>query len=814
MASLLQRRMLSKEDENAGQEVEVRREDQDKINRFSRLHQRELLLEEELKSKNVGDTTFWWCNGLTDGIAKQKEKEELDDLSTELELADEDEKIHYHRYKIGDAFFHLPLEQAQEMLSTATNRIEEDTGVLEEKISTIKEQMTELKVDLYARFGKQINLEGRPPDNARPWLVRIVVPPRAVNRSGASGSAAGPWAACEGQQPWQRDTQHVSQAAVFSTAKNHLHKATLSHLSHSLAAYKEKDAFNISEFIPAAVTAMTQPARTSGSEMNRAAEQEQLDSPLPDDDEIEDDDLAALDQIRSRTRSRPGYETIEWKVDDPENPQNWSKPKKNVVVALTSTLVLNSTIGSALPSQAIPFIADSFGVTSDTQRVLPISVFLVGYVFGPLIWGPLSEHVGRRSLTLVTFTSFTLFTMGCALAPTWDALLVLRFFTGVFAASPIAIVAGILADVYGDARERGRAFGIFMVVTTLGPLIAPIISGYTADKLNWRWAFWVNLMFAGATLAFVFFLPETYEPVLLERRAKKLRRQDPANNKVVAPRELEETDVRQLLSVVLARPLRMLFTEPIVACCCAYLGLVYAVFYMSFQAYPLIYQGVYGLSPGETGLTYLSVGVGAAIALPIFWNWDAVLDRARARGAAWVQREEYRRLPLACVGGPLFVISLFWMGWTARPSVHFVVPLLAGVPFGVGMVLIFFAILNYLVDAYEIFAASANAASSTSRSVLAVVLPLASSRMFARLGIAGACSLLAGLLTLMCLIPFIFIWKGESIRARSKFCVALRQRREKLARREDRRRRDQARERREKAREETQPQQATVHQDV
>ncbi|KAF1733869.1 Prefoldin subunit 4 [Beauveria bassiana] len=155
MSSLLQRRMLSKEEENAGQEVEVRREDQDKINRFSRLHQRELLLEEELKAKNVCFTCLV-VSGFSLTTAQQKEKEELDDLSTELELADEDEKI---RYRIGDAFFHLPLEQAQEMLSTATTRIEEDTGALEEKISTIKEQMTELKVDLYARFGKQINLE-------------------------------------------------------------------------------------------------------------------------------------------------------------------------------------------------------------------------------------------------------------------------------------------------------------------------------------------------------------------------------------------------------------------------------------------------------------------------------------------------------------------------------------------------------------------------------------------------------------------------------------------------------------------------------
>ncbi|KAM0245350.1 hypothetical protein ACHAP5_005432 [Fusarium lateritium] len=137
MASLVQRRMLSKADEEAADEVEVRREDQDKINRFSRLHQRELVLEEELSTKT-------------------KEKEELDDLSTELELADEDEKI---QYKIGDTFFHVSVEQAQEMLEQATEKLEEDSTSLEEKLSSIREEMTKLKVELYARFGKQINLE-------------------------------------------------------------------------------------------------------------------------------------------------------------------------------------------------------------------------------------------------------------------------------------------------------------------------------------------------------------------------------------------------------------------------------------------------------------------------------------------------------------------------------------------------------------------------------------------------------------------------------------------------------------------------------
>jgi hypothetical protein len=229
----------------------------------------------------------------------------------------------------------------------------------------------------------------------------------------------------------------------------------------------------------------------------------------------------------------------------------------------------------------------------------------------------------------------------------------------------------------------------------------------------------------------------------------------------------------------------MLIFEPIVTTTCAYLSLVYTIFYMSFQAFPIIFQDVYGLSPGVTGLAYLPIFGGAAVTLPIFWAWDNALARATARDAPWVQREEYRRLPLACLGGPLFVISLFWLGWSAREGVSFIAPMLAGIPFGMGFMLIFMAMLNYLTDAYEIFAASANAAASTCRSLFAVVLPLATTPMFRRLEIPGACSLLGGLSALMCIIPFVFIWKGPSIRARSRFCIALRERKEEMQRKED-----------------------------
>lgn len=219
-------------------------------------------------------------------------------------------------------------------------------------------------------------------------------------------------------------------------------------------------------------------------------------------------------------------------------------------------------------------------------------------------------------------------------------------------------------------------------------MLAPIISGYCSPTIGWRWTFWVGLIYAGATMIMLAWLPETYGPVLLLRRAQRIREEDPKAN-VLAPHELEKKSLTELATVVLTRPIRMLVWELIVSSTCVYLALCYAIFYMTFQAYPIIFQDLYGLSPGMVGLVFLPIGLGALLALPIFYTWDSILSRAQARGAPWTRREESRRVPLAFIGGPCFVIGLFWLGWTSRPDVHFAVPMLAGIPFGAGFQLIF-----------------------------------------------------------------------------------------------------------------------------
>lgn len=332
-------------------------------------------------------------------------------------------------------------------------------------------------------------------------------------------------------------------------------------------------------------------------------------------------------------------------------------------------------------------------------------------------------------------------------------------------------------------------------MTTFGPILGPIISGFVS-VISWRWTFGCGSILAAVTWIPLLLYPETYGPVLLAHRAKRLREEHDDPN-IVAPIELEKVNFAHVIQVVLTRPARMLMHEPIVNLSCLYVSVAYGVFYIFFQSYPLIFGGIYGFNPGEQGLAFIPIGIGAVIACVMYLYYDSYFRKAQLRSAPWALDEEYRRLPLACAAGPFFVVSFFWMGWTAdppgdRPPVHWLSPVAAGIPYGVGYLLIFMALLNYLVDAYGFFAASAMAATLITRSTFGAVLPFAASPMYERLGINWACSLLGFLAMALCVVPFVFIRFGARIRARSPFCQFLARKKledaEKMERKERRRR--------------------------
>ncbi|KAL4914672.1 major facilitator superfamily domain-containing protein [Aspergillus aurantiobrunneus] len=450
-----------------------------------------------------------------------------------------------------------------------------------------------------------------------------------------------------------------------------------------------------------------------------------------------------------------------------KNPYNWPFPKKLYVVCITLLSVVNSGVSSSLPSNAVPYIMENFNMEDDTQSSLPTGIFLLGYVVGPLIWSPLSETVGRRPVLLYTFLCFFLFTLACALAPGWSSLLFFRFVCGCMGAAPQTVIGGAYADVF-EKRARGRAMAFYMAAASFGPILGPIVSGFASEH-GWRWSFWADLIFAGITLVGLIYLPESFGPAILKRQAAKLSKT--SGKEISAPLSKLDTD----LTTIFLRPLYMLIFEPIILFTSIYVGIVYALVFFYFQAYPIIFPEKYDFNIKLTSLAFLPLGIGAASTALAAIYWDLKYETALSRNKPWFLpfNPELHRLPISCIGSIAIAVSLFWLAWTATPTVHWMVPVLSGLFFGFGYQSIFTSLLIYVADAYKIYSASALASSVISRSMLGAALPVAAKPMYDALGVGWATSLV-GFVSLACVpIPYVLLWKGHWVRERSRFCQML-----------------------------------------
>ncbi|KAL1959168.1 hypothetical protein VTO42DRAFT_2673 [Malbranchea cinnamomea] len=506
----------------------------------------------------------------------------------------------------------------------------------------------------------------------------------------------------------------------------------------------------------------------SDSEVTLAEDSEHEPHASPNKEMDVEKDPRNVNEGANSGRNTDGPITVVFEPGDPDDPRNWSLIKKAWIVLLSIFLTLNSTLSSSMPSGSISFISTHFNVTDENQLVLPISVFLIGYIVGPLFLAPLSEVYGRRILLLGTFFLYILFTLGTALVNNFPGLLVLRLLAGTAASAPLAIVGAVYADIFESPVDRGRMMAIFGTGTTFGPACSPMISGFLG-KVSWRWPFWFSVIFAGATLVPLWFWPETFAPILLARRAAKMRKELNRDD-IIAEDDPANINLKEVFSVTLTRPVTMLFTEPIVGVVSLYLAYVYGILYLFFQGYPLIFKEVYGMGPGIEGLAYLPIGLGSVFSSITVILWDGHVRKKEAKEPDFKISSEYHRLTLAAIGGPLMVASLFWLGWTARKSIHWISPILAGLPFGMGCTIIFMSLISYLVDAYGIFSASALASGTWTRSVWGALLPMAGKPMYHSLGIAWANSLLGFIALGMVAIPFVFAKYGPSIRAKSPYC--------------------------------------------
>ncbi|GAA6017962.1 hypothetical protein JCM10207_002721 [Rhodosporidiobolus poonsookiae] len=461
---------------------------------------------------------------------------------------------------------------------------------------------------------------------------------------------------------------------------------------------------------------------------------------------------------------------VDWQENDQENPKNWSTRKRSFVAAQIAFLTTVVYIGSAIYTPSEQGLMEEYGV-SQVVTVLGLTLFILGYGMGPMIFSPLQEtpHLGRNPVYWVTLAIFVIFQAPILVPTNLTCILIFRFLTGFFGSPALATGGASMGDIY-SMTHLPYAIAVWAVGAVCGPILGPVVGGFAVQAKGWKWSIFELLWLSGFGLAFfTFFLPETYGPTILKRRAERLRKLT-GNNLIKTHEELHAQDEPSLFKTgtrQIALAFRLCF-EPAVGFANLYIGLIYAIFYLWFEAFPIVFAQYHGFNLGVSSLPFLGFFVTGAITLTAYCLYQKYRMIPRLVESNFTLRQE-ERLELAVWVAPLIPVSLFIFGWTGNsPDIHWIGPT-------IGAALYFppvFCLFHYVTTGYPTVAASILAGNDLFRSSMAAAFPLFGSALFNNLGVGKASSLLA-CLNIALYPPLVLLYfYGDRLRARSKFGAA------------------------------------------
>lgn len=490
------------------------------------------------------------------------------------------------------------------------------------------------------------------------------------------------------------------------------------------------------------------------------------------------------DTLLARVRSRPvpqfthplaRQKTTEAQLvdfdgpDDPYHPLNWPLHKKVSTTLLYGLVTMTATWASSAYSAGTRQVAAEFQV-GDQVAVLGTSLFLVGFGLGPLLWAPLSEVYGRRTAVLVPMFISMCFSFATAVSKDLQSVMITRFFGAFFGSAPVTNTGGVLGDLFTPA-DRGIAMAGYAMAVVGGPTVGPIVSAAVVaqDYLGWRWTEYLAGILQAFVLFFaVIFVDESYPPKLLVYKARRLRH-DTGNWALHAKFEEWDVSIAELGRKFLVRPVKLLCT-PICFLVALYASFCYGILYMQLGSVPIIFGEIRGWNSFMAELPFLALLLGSFTGAII--NILNQLYYNRAYHAAGNRAVPEKRLPPMMLGSVLFAGGLFLTGWTADPGVHWIAPVMGLYLAGTGFNTIFQAALNYLVDTFQMYAASAVAANTFLRSCFAAAFPLVVTPLYHNIGVGPGSSIFGGFACLMIPVPFVFHVFGKRIRARGKWSKA------------------------------------------
>lgn len=459
---------------------------------------------------------------------------------------------------------------------------------------------------------------------------------------------------------------------------------------------------------------------------------------------------------------------VQFNEGDPENPFNWSRRKKLFHTAIYGLATFSAQFNSTTTSPSVLHLGKYFNVSRE-KALLATSLYVLGIAFGPMFFAPLSEMYGRKIAIFGSLLVSMAFTLGSARSEDFASLLTTRFFAGFFGGSPVVSSGGVLADFW-SVRVRSIAmvfYAMFVVCgTTVGPVICSLLIYQAGGSEEWRWPLWFSCMVQGFLIVVAMLtVSESYSGVLLTSKAKRIRKAT-GNWAYHAKHEEWDLDLNEYLTTHLLRPFAMLAT-PIVFVLALFASYVFGILYLIVTSVSLTFEMTRGWEGTVGNLPMLAVLIGV-----MFGGAANIWGGLRYRRVLIANKDvpiPEERFPPMMMFSWLMPAGLFIFAWTSWSHVHWIAPCIGLSCMAFGFFVIFQGCLNYLVDAFTRYAASAIAANTFFRSILAAVFPLFGSALFGNLGVHWGASTVAFVALGMIPIPFVFYAFGSKIRSKNPY---------------------------------------------
>ncbi|EXJ96089.1 hypothetical protein A1O1_01215 [Capronia coronata CBS 617.96] len=511
-----------------------------------------------------------------------------------------------------------------------------------------------------------------------------------------------------------------------------------------------------------------------------------------------------------------------------QSPLTWSATHKTIILILSCYCTFMAAYSAGAYSIASAPQRAKWHV-SEVVFNTGVTTWCLGFATSPMILAPFSEINGRRPVFIGSAVMFMAGLIACATTPSFAGMLVARFFVGAGASTFATMVGGVVSDLY-DARHRNTPMAVYSGSALVGTGLGPLCSGFIVGRANFRWVYYHQIISLGIMLVVVYlFFKETRGSVLLSRKAKvlndyldKVHRSNGDNNgkgnSTLAPlgdkpdthtaihhhshvrldqdsttiqdekhmagidndtsnnhhpptrtrykvaADDSRSSLAHMLYLSLTIPFKLLATEPVVFFFSLWISFAWALLYMTFSVLPLVFSTRHGFTTEQNGAVFAAITIGTVVATVVSIFQPILTNRRWPK----LTTSPEGRLYFVCLESALLPVGLFWFGWTTSASVHWISPVLAIGVAEMGIFVIYLAVFNYLADVYHRYASSALAAQSFMRNTLAAVFPLFTDQMFRTLGYPAASSLLGGISAVLTLVPWVLLFNGEKIRARSK----------------------------------------------